>query len=222
MKATSKNDQLFLAGTMLVVVFGLLSATIEWLAYIIQIVRIFGPPEVRFYFQALEFGFHPATLGFAVCALGGFLGLVYLLKFKHKFVGFSAVFLTGIGLLVPLQVIHMSLPENHVFDLPWIGKFIVLAGYSLMVVGLAAKKSKLQKITLLVLLALLMLYSVYPTFISTNTGPYILGIFNPSVYNVVYAGTLACIIILSITTLAFLEDCNSEKEETTKVKKIVV
>jgi hypothetical protein len=221
MKATSKNDQLFLAGTMLVVVFGLLSATIEWLAYIIQIVRIFGPPEVRFYFQALEFGFHPATLGFAVCALGGFLGLVYLLKFKHKFVGFSAVFLTGIGLLVPLQVIHMSLPENHVFDLPWIGKFIVLAGYSLMVVGLAAKKSKLQKTTFLFLLALLTLYSVYPAFILTNTGAYILGIFNLAVYHLVYAGTLVCIIILSITTLALVKNNQPEKEKT-KEKKIVV
>jgi hypothetical protein len=219
-KAKSKNGQLFLAGTVIVTVFGLLSATVEWLAYVTQVVKFFGPTEVWADFYALKFGFHPATLGFAVCALGGILGVVYLLNSNHKFVAFGAVSLTGIGLLVPLQVMHISL-ENHVFDLPWIGKLMVLTGYSLMVVGLAAKKSKLQKITFLFLIALLALYSVYPAFILTNSGPYIFGKFNLPVYHLAYAGTLACIIILSITTLAFLKDSNSEKEET-KEKKIVV
>jgi hypothetical protein len=220
-KIRAKNNALFIAGAVIVTVFGLLSASIEGLAHVTHWVNFF-PQSSPYYlpissyvdYYALNFGVHPNTWIFAVCAIGGFLGLCYLFKPK-RVLAFTSGLVTGIGLLVPFYILRGTIPEANYFEVPWIGAYFILAGFSLMLLSSLKQKSRIRKIALPIAAILIASYAVYPVFVVTNSLPYIINeeTYLP-VYSIVWDFTF-----VSFFTLLVLLALTSKKQLTNWINK---
>jgi len=91
----------------------------------------------------------------------------------------------------------MTIPETDYFEVPWIGSYIILAGFSLMFLSSVTKKSRIRQIALPIVGILLALYTIYPIFIVTNSLPYI--VYEAtyfSVYSLLSICTFVCVLVL--------------------------
>jgi hypothetical protein len=222
-ESRAKINVLFLAGAVIVTVFGSLSASIEGLAHVTHWVNFF-PQSSPYYlpvssyvdYYALAFGVHPATWIYAICAIGGFLGLAYLFKPKRT-LAFTSILVTGIGLLLPLYILRGTIPEAKYFEAPWIGAYLILAGFSLMFLSSLAQKSRIQKIALPIAIILLASYAVYPALVITNSLPYIIyGATYFPVYSIAWDFTFvsffALLVLLALTSKNQLANWINKKE----------
>jgi hypothetical protein len=195
--ANTRYSRLFLAGTLIVTVFGLLSSSIEGLAHVTHWSNFFGPTNSYIDYYALNLGIHPATWIFTVCAIGGFLGLFYQLKPKRTVLAFTSILFTSAGLVIPLHISRVTFPEANYFEVPWIGSYIILAGLSMMFLSFLAQKLRIRQIAIPVVIFLLALYAIYPSFIIMNSLPYVVyGARYFSVYSLLWDCTFVCILLL--------------------------
>jgi|GEM_PF-2110149 len=176
----TKNNFLLSFGSITTLVFGLLAAFIPGLAYVtVQSyfmdvpVALYGLPSV--YYPPLEPGVHMNTIKLVISAIGGLIGLFSLLENQNKpaYMGFAAIAITNLGLMLPTGDARISFPEMRNFDVPWLGFYLVLVGVSIMFLGLAMKKPIVPRITLLSVPLLLAVYSIYPLFVLSNFLPWI-------------------------------------------------
>jgi hypothetical protein len=205
----TKINILFLAGAVIVTICGLLTAFIEGLAHATHWVNFFPqsspyylPISSYIHYYSLNFSVHTATWIYTVCSIGGFLGLAYL--FKPKLIlAFTSILFTGAGLVLPLYINRMIIPETQYFEVPWIGAYLILAGFSLMLLSLLTQKSRIQKIALPIIAILLASYAVYSVFVVTNSLPYVIyGSTYFQVYPIVGVFTFVCVFAL-LVLLAF-------------------
>jgi hypothetical protein len=219
----NRHIRLFLVGALVVTVFGILSASIERLAHVTHWINFF-PQSSTYYlpissyvdYYSLNFSVHPATWIFAICTIGGFLGLSYLLKPK-RILAFTSILVTGAGLVLPLYITRITIPETQYFEVPWIGSYLILAGFSLMLLSVLTQKSRMQKIALPIAAILVASYAVYPVFVVTNSLPYIIyGETFFSIYPIAWDFTFVCffslIILLALTSKNQLTKWINEKE----------
>ena len=175
-----KTNFLLFLGSIITLSFGLLAAFVPGLAYVtVQSyfmdtpVSILGLPRV--YYPPLELGVHMNTAKLFISAIGGIIGLFSLLEGKAKpsYIGFAAICVANLGLMLPTRDTRISFPEMRNFDVPWIGFFLVLVGVSIMFLGYAMKKRSVPRITLLSVPLLLVVYSLNPLFVASNYLPWI-------------------------------------------------
>jgi len=126
--------------------------------------------------------------------------LFYLLKPKRTVLAFTSILFTGASLVIPLHISRVTFPEANYFEVPWIGSYIILAGLSMMLLSLLAQKSRIRQIAIPIVIFLLALYAIYPSFIITNSLPYVVyGARYFSVYSIVLDCTFVCILLLLIS-----------------------
>ncbi len=220
MSNSNPRFRLFLAGAAIVTAASILAASIEGLAYVTHWALLFGSTSSHIEYYTLTLGFHPNTWVFAVCGFGGALGLLYSATKKQSFLVFASLSITSLGLLLPLYIERIIIPESQYFDLPWIGSYIILAGLSLMFLGLAA--TKWMRRIALPLAILIAAYAVYPVLILTNFLPYIATEPVIPVYPIVWVCTLASAsALLVLVALAYKKNAFQwVKEKENKKEKV--
>jgi hypothetical protein len=123
--------------------------------------------------------------------------LFYLLKPKRTVLAFTSILFTSAGLVIPLHISRVTFPEANYFEVPWIGSYIILAGLSMMFLSFLTQKLRIRQITIPVVIFLLALYAIYPSFIITNSLPYVVyGARYFSVYSLLWDCTFVCILLL--------------------------
>jgi hypothetical protein len=168
------NLLLLLFGSAITLAVGLLTAYIPGLAYVTVYKYFldvpnppFGLPYVTY--PPLDISTHLYTNILLVSATGGLLGLIGLFwKRKQSYIGVAAIGVASIGLMLPVTNNRISFPELSVFDVRWIGFFIVLVGICLMFLGLAIKETNVPRVTFLSVPLLLAGYSIRPLLVLTN------------------------------------------------------
>jgi hypothetical protein len=179
MKLTRLKGLLF-AGSFLTLVAGLLTAFVPGLAfatvssYFADVpAPLYGLPFVSF--QSLDFGTHIYTARFIFAALGGLLGLGSVVwKSKQTLIGAGALATTGFGLISPAYGdVRATFPEVRLFDVYWTGTFLVLAGLSLMFLGLTIRKACVSRLSFLGVPVSLVVYSISPILVLANNLPWI-------------------------------------------------
>jgi len=178
MKLTRLKVLLF-TGSFLTLVAGLLTAFVPGLAFATVSSYFadlpappYGLPFVSF--QSLDFGTHIYTARFIFAAIGGLLGLVSVVwKSKQTLIGAGALATTGFGLISPAYGdMRATFPEMQLFDVPWTGTFLVLAGLSLMFLGLIVRRSGVPRWSFLGVPVLLLAYATYPILVLANFLPW--------------------------------------------------
>jgi hypothetical protein len=170
MKPTNPNTLFLFFGSSITLVVGLLAAIVPGLAYVtVQtnyfVDRIAHPNGIAsIYYQSLDFTTHIYTTRLLISAIGGLIGLLAMFgKSKHPIIGTFAIVVASLGLMLPATGdLRITIPEARLFDVPWIGSFLVVVGVSLMFLGLAIKKRNVPRATFLSVPLLLVVYSLYP------------------------------------------------------------
>lgn len=174
MKPENLNLLLLLFGSSITLAIGLLTAYVPGLAYV-TVYRYFldvsnppfGLPYVSY--PPLDISTHLYTNILLVSATGGLIGLIGLFwKSKQSYIEVAAIGVASIGLMLPVTNRRLSFPELSIFDVRWIGFFLVLVGICLMFLGLAIKETNVPRVTFLSVPLLLAGYFIRPLLILTN------------------------------------------------------
>ncbi len=179
MEVSSKERLFLFFGSTITIVFGLAAAFVPGLAYVtvssyFQDVPI-PPLNAIAQYQSLEFGVHMFTAKLVISAIGGLVGLFSLLERNNKpaYMGFAAIVVASVGLMLPVYYSRLSAPAVQFFDVPWIGVLLVLVGVSTMFLGLAMNKTHIPRITVLSVPLLLAVYLIRPICVLCNFLPWI-------------------------------------------------
>ncbi|MFA5365684.1 MAG: hypothetical protein WC325_10940 [Candidatus Bathyarchaeia archaeon] len=179
MKLTNLKNFLLFSGSSITLIVGLLAAFIPGLAYVtvhsyfVYVpVHPYGLPYV--YYPSLDFSTHIYTTRLFISALGGLIGLLAMFgKSKQPLIGAFSIAVASLGLMLPATGdMRLTFPEMRLFDVPWIGSFLVVVGVSLMFLGLTTKKPHVLRVTLLSVPLLLVVYSINPLFVLNNYLPW--------------------------------------------------
>lgn len=179
MNLPRKNTNLLLLGSVMVLVFGILTALIPALAYVTvssyfleSPMGLFGLPKV--YYSQFEVNIHMGTARAALIAFGGLVGLLAFFGKKNASrIGFAGLLVATLGFLVPLSdPMRISFPEARLFDVSWIGYLAALLGVTIMFLGCTLKNQHFPRMTLASVPLLLVLYSVYPLMVLFNYLPW--------------------------------------------------
>jgi hypothetical protein len=220
-------NKLFILGAAAVVVFGLLAAVVPALAFVTVTSYFldtpasgYNLPYVTYY--ALSFATHAATVNFALCVLGGIVGLFSLYKPVRPYGVFTSVVFITLGLLLPIDRVIVAIPEVRIFDTPWIGSYLILIGLLAMYLGVAEKRTRTGRITLLLTVPLLLgLYAIYPLFVATNFLPWLVFGTQGIIYYCILSLTVACHLLIIVGTIRAirpeLKKPESKKERENKV-----
>jgi len=186
---------LMLIGGTITLIFGLLTAFIPNLAYMV-VVTDWNPPPHLYYLRPLSFPDSPFLylsppfacmfLGLLVTSFGGFLGLVSAVKHDGKLAPLGSIG-SLLGILGLLRAIPSGQPpftmleelfdfEGVLFYVPWVGVCLTLVGVSFMLVSSAAKGNRVQRLTLLGIPLLMASWLIYPFLIATNNIPFLISI----------------------------------------------
>ena len=177
----------FLGGFMSVV-FGMLSAFIQGLAYVTAYFPPLGmgPPVIGFW--DYQFQIHGFTFGMLVSTVGGLLGLVSSVKRYNELIsiGFVGSFLGVLGFLFfPSEFFISLMTGEYYFNVLWVGPCLTLISVSLMLVGLTSRSKGWHYWTLLGVPLLLIGKLPHPLSILSNNLQFL------SISNAVSWGPLA-------------------------------
>ena len=180
MKQKNLNAFLLFCGSCLTLVVGLIAAYNPGVAYVTvhsyhldASVNPYGLPYVSY--PSMDFNTHIFTLKYLVCAVGGLVGLLALFKRNtHSDLGVFAIAVTSVGLMLPATGdTRLTFPEMRLFDVAWIGSFLVVMGLSLMFMGLMTEKKVGPRVSILSVPLLLTVYSINPLLVLVNYLPWI-------------------------------------------------
>jgi hypothetical protein len=174
MKLANPSYFFLFLGSSITLALGLLAAFVPGLAYVTVHSYFLDMPNPPFglpyiSYPPLDFATHMHTASLLVLAVGGLIGLFALFgKSKQSYIGVMAIAVANFGLMLPVTDTRVTFPEMVLFDVPWVGSFLVLVGVCLMFLGLTMKKLNVPRVTFLSIPLLLTGYSVKPLLVLTN------------------------------------------------------
>ncbi len=160
-------------------VFSLLAAFIPYLAYVVLV--SYGGSGPYASYRSLDLSIHPYTFRFIVAAFAGIVGLGFLfgpLKRRFTLAFLSIIIGNGAFWIIPMPDV-IPIPEMSYTYLPWIGSLPVLAGISLIFLGVILKNPNVPRFALLSVPLLLGSYMMYPLIIASGN---VLLLSNPSYF----------------------------------------
>jgi len=171
------------------VVFGLLSAFIQGLAYItVHIVP--GTVSPMVYFGVFSFHIHDFTLVMLVSTISGLLGLISSIKRYNELIsiGFTGGFLGILGFLFcPSGFFYSLFTGEYGFYILGLGSCLTLISVSLMLIGLTVRSKGWHYITLLGVPLLLISRLSFPMLILSDNRLLFFSIHKSSLMNVLLA-----------------------------------
>ena len=142
MKPINPNDILLFSGSLITLIVSLFTAYIPGIAYttvhsyFVDTQHPLFEPYVHYY--PLYFSAHIYTTSFLLSAMGGLLGFLALFtKGKKVYIAVSGIAIGLLGLMYPpTNGNTIIIPEDHMFNVIWIGGFVTTISICLMFLGL--------------------------------------------------------------------------------------
>lgn len=207
MKKERLTCVLMIVGGAMALVFGLLTAFIQGLAYTVVVY------DLRVIYFPFKFQFHGFTFGLLISSVGGLLGIVSSLRQDKKFayLAFIADFLGIFGFLLvkaPFTYDQNIFGGEAFFAVPWVGVCLTLVGVSVMFVGSMAESKGLPRLTLLGVPLLLAMWLMQPLLIAAKNFRLLISIYHSS-----YANALIEVLTFSGFALILLGSAFARERE---------